>query len=297
MKASAPAELLRIPGDLANAPGSRWLNAGDLCFGEYHQAIQQKPRNVFVTEHTLIFVMKGAKVFRFPEEELVVGAGKAIFLKRGCYLLCESVRDNNSYESMSVFFNEAALRDFWLSLPMDRPVRGKPKTESKDLVVLSLTPALQSFRETITDWFGYEGRFLERLINVKLQELVLLLLETSNAAEVYQFFDEIYASSIPDPVFSVSQNLLTPLDLEDYARLAKRSLSKFKRDFRERSGQSPGKWIQKKRLEHARMLAQSTQLTISEICAHSGFNNLSHFIRAYKTEYGRTPTREREGRA
>lgn len=112
MNHSTMTELLRIPGDLANSPGSRWLNAGDLCFGEYHQAIQQKPRNVFVTEHTLIFVVKGAKIFRFPNAELVVESGKAIFLKRGCYMLCESVRNNDAYESISVFFNETTLRDF-----------------------------------------------------------------------------------------------------------------------------------------------------------------------------------------
>lgn len=179
---------------------------------------------------------------------------------------------------------------------MERPGDGGSNKERCDLVVLNLSPALEGFRETIADCFAYEGRFLERLINVKLQELVLLLLETSNAAEVYRFFDEIYADSMPDPVFSVSQHLLAPLALEDYARLSKRSLSKFKRDFRERSGQPPGKWIQKKRLKHARMLTQSTQLTVSEICAHSGFNNLSHFIRAYRTEYGLTPTRDRRGK-
>ncbi len=294
MQTSKPAELLRIPGDLAEAPGSRWLKAGDLCFGEYHQATRQNPRNVFVTEHTLIFVAKGAKIFRFPERELVVEAGNAIFLKRGCYMLCESVQDNNAYESISIFFNEAALREFWLSLPSNRkPPPTSTGNEAKNLVVIKLSPALESFRDTLVDCFSYEGRFLERLINVKLQELVLLLLETPTAGDLFQFFDEIYVNSSPDPVYVVSRNLLAPLSLDDYARLCNRSLSKFKRDFKKSSGHSPGKWIQMKRLEHARMLTRSTRLTVGEICAKSGFNNLSHFIRAYKNQYGHSPSSDR----
>jgi len=102
--ASTPSNLLRIPCDLASSAGSKLLHVGDLCFGEYQQVTQQKPRNVFVTEHTLIFVTKGAKVFHFPDKKLVVEAGHALFLQRGCYMLCESVENNNAYESISVFF-------------------------------------------------------------------------------------------------------------------------------------------------------------------------------------------------
>ncbi|MDG2253494.1 MAG: hypothetical protein P8L49_00890 [Opitutaceae bacterium] len=29
------------------------------CFGEYHRRAEQKPRNISVREHTLIFVSKG----------------------------------------------------------------------------------------------------------------------------------------------------------------------------------------------------------------------------------------------
>ena len=288
--------VLRIPDDLATTSGSKLLKVGDLCFGEYQQVTEQKPRNVFVTEHTLIFVTKGAKVFHFPDKKIVIESGHALFLQRGCYMLCQSIEENNVYESVSVFFNHAALHEFWNSLDnkVKQCTRQDDETRSEvNMVTLELSPALESFQESIVNCFSYEGKFLEQLMKVKLQELLLLLLETPSANELIRFFGELYAHSLPDPIYTVSENLLKPLSISDYAKLANRSLSKFKRDFRESAGQPPGKWINAKRLEHAHRLTTSTKLTISEICDRSGFNNLSHFIRSYKTLYGKTPASER----
>ncbi|MGB0743605.1 MAG: helix-turn-helix domain-containing protein [Opitutales bacterium] len=293
----SPTPLLRIPGDIASSPGSKLLVAGDLCFGEYHQTVRQKPRNVFVTQHTLIFVAKGSKVFRFPDKELVIESGKALLLKRGCYMLCEALASDHAYESVSVFFNESALRGFWLSLDADSAALNhntNQPIDSPDLVVLEMSPAMANFRDTIINCFSYEGRFLEALMKVKLQELLLLLLEASHADELLRFFGDLYGGSLPDPLFTVEQNLFTPLSISDYAQLSSRSLSKFKRDFREATGKAPGKWIQTKRLDHARLLASSTRLSVGEICAQCGFNNLSHFIRSYKAAYGVTPASQRQ---
>ena len=38
------------------------------CFGEYHRRTEQKPRNIFVKEHTLIFVSKGRLLIKNAEE-------------------------------------------------------------------------------------------------------------------------------------------------------------------------------------------------------------------------------------
>lgn len=293
MKNSLTSNLLRIPGDLTEAPNSRFLQVGGLCFGEYHQRVEQKPRNVFVTEHTLIFVSKGAKVFRFPKKEVVVEAGKAIFLKRGCYLLCESVAQNSGYESISIFFNESTLQNFWLGLDVLDADHNSDASGNNEMVILEMSPELDSFRNTIVSCFSYEGSFLEQLLTLKLQELLLLLLETPIASELKRFFGEIYDEKRTDPEYVVSENLLTPLSLQDYARLSNRSLSSFKRAFQSKTGQTPGKWILENRLKHAKMLVQATGKTIGEIGAECGFNNISSFIRTYRTRFGTTPATDR----
>ena len=99
-------------------------------------------------------------------------------------MLYQSIEENNVYESVAVFFNHAALHDFWNSL--DNKVKQSTRQEDEtrrevNMVALELSPALESFQETIVNCFSYEGRFLEQLMKVKLQELLLLLLETPSA--------------------------------------------------------------------------------------------------------------------
>lgn len=51
-------------------------------------------------------------------------------------------------------------------------------------------------------------------------------------------------------------------------------------------------YIRQRRLEEARLAltAPSGRLSVSELAAHWQFADSSHFIRAFKKHYGRTPT-------
>ncbi|GCB47292.1 helix-turn-helix domain-containing protein [Streptomyces sp. NL15-2K] len=58
------------------------------------------------------------------------------------------------------------------------------------------------------------------------------------------------------------------------------------------TGESVGAYIRQRRLEEARLAltAPSRRLSVSELAAHWHFADSSHFIRAFKKQYGRTPT-------
>jgi AraC family transcriptional activator of tynA and feaB len=58
------------------------------------------------------------------------------------------------------------------------------------------------------------------------------------------------------------------------------------------TGESVAAYIRQRRLEEARLAltAPSGRLSVSELAAHWQFADSSHFIRAFKKHYGRTPT-------
>jgi AraC-like DNA-binding protein len=58
------------------------------------------------------------------------------------------------------------------------------------------------------------------------------------------------------------------------------------------AGESVSAYIRSRRLEEARLAltAPSTRLSVTELAAHWQFADSSHFIRAFKKHYGRTPT-------
>jgi len=60
------------------------------------------------------------------------------------------------------------------------------------------------------------------------------------------------------------------IDVRELARVASMSERTFNRRFREETGQSPGAWLLGQRVERARRLLESTDLTIDEVAHRSG---------------------------
>jgi len=77
-----------------------------------------------------------------------------------------------------------------------------------------------------------------------------------------------------------------------YADLCGISQPTFRRLFREYTGLSPVDYRNDLRLRSARVQLQSGEYNVSEAAEHSGFSNLSFFIRLYKKKYGHTPKKE-----
>lgn len=67
------------------------------------------------------------------------------------------------------------------------------------------------------------------------------------------------------------------------------SKSQLYRKIKQTFGFSPGDLIRSIRLKHAAKLLQKSNLTVSEVCYQSGFNNRSYFYREFKKVYNLTP--------
>jgi AraC-like DNA-binding protein len=52
-------------------------------------------------------------------------------------------------------------------------------------------------------------------------------------------------------------------------------------------------YVRERRLERARAELMSTQLSVSEIAARWHFADSSHFVKAYRSRFGETPTQRR----
>lgn len=83
----------------------------------------------------------------------------------------------------------------------------------------------------------------------------------------------------------MSENYLYNLKVEEFAKLCGRSLSAFKRDFKDSFNTTPSRWIKIKRLEYAKKLLVESDLNINQICYDCGFINSSHFIKSFKEHF------------
>jgi transcriptional regulator GlxA family with amidase domain len=66
------------------------------------------------------------------------------------------------------------------------------------------------------------------------------------------------------------RQLHAPLDLATLAEHARMSVRTFSRRFREETGLSPGNWLTRQRVEHARHLLETTDLPVDAVAARAG---------------------------
>ncbi len=81
-----------------------------------------------------------------------------------------------------------------------------------------------------------------------------------------------------------------PLDLDAVAAAAGYSRYHFVRLFKETYGETPGRYLSRRRIERARELLRSANLTVTEICMVVGFTSLGTFCTRFKEQVGMTPT-------
>jgi AraC-like DNA-binding protein len=77
--------------------------------------------------------------------------------------------------------------------------------------------------------------------------------------------------------------------LNDYALLSGRSLSTFHRDFKRYNDITPKQYLLDLKLEYACDQLKNSDKPVSEISYDIGYENVSHFIKAFKKKYNTTP--------
>ncbi|HEY7786262.1 MAG TPA: helix-turn-helix transcriptional regulator [Pyrinomonadaceae bacterium] len=85
-------------------------------------------------------------------------------------------------------------------------------------------------------------------------------------------------------------NLHRELSLGGLARSVNLSVWRFSHIFRSDVGMSPIQYLRFLRMERARILLETSFLSIKEIAHNVGLNDESHFVRDFKKTYGTSPT-------
>jgi AraC-like DNA-binding protein len=88
----------------------------------------------------------------------------------------------------------------------------------------------------------------------------------------------------------VDRHFREPVTLADAAAQAHLSPNYFSERFGQFTGVSFQAYLQDRRLRFARSLLAATGLGVSEVCHAAGFNNSSHFGRAYRRRFGAAPS-------
>lgn len=243
-------------------------------------------------EHTLIYIHSGELEITEKGKKTVLRAGDCAFMRRDNHMwLQKRVKEGCPYRSVVLKFSRDFLREFYHTLnSKDIPVDVK-----RDRTSLYVMPHnrvdIRSLFESVIPYFETEVRPSEEILKLKMTEGVYAILNTDESlyASLFDFVDQWKI----DIIDFMEKNYKNELSMQEIAYYTGRSLSTFKRDFKQCSDLTPQKWLIQRRLEAAHELIRKGGRKVSQVCYDVGFKNLSHFSKIYKATYGVAPTAER----
>ncbi len=86
-----------------------------------------------------------------------------------------------------------------------------------------------------------------------------------------------------------------PLDVSAVAAVAHVSEAHFSRSFRAVFGETPHRYLQRRRVERSMFLLRETDRSVTDICLDVGFTSLGTFSRTFREIVGETPSDYRAG--
>lgn len=92
----------------------------------------------------------------------------------------------------------------------------------------------------------------------------------------------------------IDRNYREPLNLDELARVAGVSKFHFVRSFEAAYGETPFRYLTRRRIERAQDLLRWANLTVTEICMMVGFSSLGSFSARFTQLVGETPTAYRD---
>jgi AraC-like DNA-binding protein len=93
---------------------------------------------------------------------------------------------------------------------------------------------------------------------------------------------------------TIDRSYAAPLDVAALARVAHVSPAHFARQFRAVFGETPHRYLQRRRIERAMELLRDTDRPVTEICLDVGFASLGTFSRTFSAVVGESPSAYRE---
>ena len=249
------------------------INFSDILF--VYKFKEGEIKHHTIPEHTLLYVYSGELTVKFQNRKFLVKKDECIFLARN-HNVWISARAADGVEFKSTFLT--LTRNFLITYFRQIDCSVLPSEKAKRMPeVMKLPNNLHInslFRGLATFFIAWE-KPTSQYMELKQLEGVKTLIDM-DARFCINLFDFVSPWKI-DILGFMNKNFMEDLTLKEMALYTGRSLSSFKRDFKEISDLSPQRWVTRRRLQEARRLMEENHKKVSDIYLQLGFKSFSHF--------------------
>lgn len=240
----------------------------------------------FPNDACFIFFSSGSTLINAPYEQKTIHDKEAVLLRCGTYFsqLLPTL-EQEVYEILVFHLPKEIIRQIYREeFPVSFESNHKTFIHKVDS-----SQILSEFIRGLQFYFNNPAMVTNELLKLKIQELILLLLQTRNVDTLRELLADTFSPievSVKQVIFS---HIFTDCTLSDLAVLCNMSLSTFKRHFRKIFNDTPSNFFKTKRLEKAKDLLQHSNLSIGEIAFETCFYDTAHFSKSFKEKFGHTP--------
>lgn len=243
---------------------------------------------IFHNEGCFIYLKGAGTTLLSAEDNMRIENQEAVVLKCGAYFLDFLQKmDNDTVEVLAVHLYPEVLKQLYRTeLPAlieKRSYQGQGRLVANETIISRYIESLE---------FYFQNPFLvnDDLLELKIKELILLLVQTKNVDSILELVTDLYSSRNVALKKVVDLHIYSPVSLEELAALCHLSLSSFKRAFKKLYHDTPTHYFIREKLKKAKELLTRSDLSVSEIAYAAGFNDPLYFTRLFKQREGIPPS-------
>lgn len=257
---------------------------------DYISCNQHYADATYSEENRLLVTIRGAVNLTNGRSECIVDKHQMAFLKKSTLIEYQTISDPE-VEHMAEFIIFYIGYDLVKEFSIITQLIPSSKADTNGIVVSNMHSNILKFTNSLSTYLEDGSEVDDTLVKIKLLELLYSL--KNNHSGLLDLFLDLKKELRPNITMIVEDNFMNPLSINQLARLAGRSLSSFRRDFVSVYNIPPSQWIRERRLKKSREFLLNTNMTVTDICYTLGFENIAHFSRLFKSQFGHSPTEYR----
>lgn len=246
-----------------------------------------KETTVYYPSSFLIFVEQGQLHIKLDQQLHTIPAGKFALVRK--YTEATYFKTYSEEEGAAKTYFFALTNEFIRKIINDIHIPSTLPPIGQRVVPLEPTTPLIGLMQSIITYINSGEDLDPEMVKLKTKEALMAIIKSDQ--KLAAVFREYSLAERADMVSFMNYNYLDNTPLETLAMQTGRSLSTFNREFKIIFNDTPHKWIMKKRLNYAKKQLLQGEHRPSEIYLDIGFENLAHFSRAFKKEFGIPPSR------
>ncbi|WP_420320352.1 helix-turn-helix domain-containing protein [Flagellimonas sp.] len=250
-----------------------------------------KKQNAMSNEACFLYIINGEYNSISESEQLRIKNEEAVLMKCGNYL-SQMYKSSSSekYEAVAVHFFPEVLRKVYDNKLPNFLKQKDTGLDKSTMAKVNSDIIINKYIDSVLFYFDNPNLVNEDILILKLKEIILLLNQTQNAPKIRTILSNLFNPQTYSFRDVIEAHFYSTISLSELAQLTNMSLSSFKREFQRIYHTPPATFLLQKKLEKASELLKVSSNRMSDIAFDCGFNNLSHFSKAFKKHHKISPS-------